>query len=123
MANLHNIDNERVQLLEYSETSAKVQFFIPANSDFFHGHFPSFKLLPAVAQFWCVTHFAQKFLKLSPNVKTIKRVKFVSPIMPDTTVILELSYNNTKNLVTYELSDASKIDKKYSLGTFCVEAA
>lgn len=123
MANLHSIDNERVELLESDGSSAKVKFFIPSNSDFFHGHFPTFKLLPAVAQFWCVTHFAQKFLKLSHNVTTIKRVKFVSPVMPDTAVVLNLSYNSAKNLVTYELRDALKMDKTYSLGTFCVEAS
>ena len=53
--NLHDIVDEKV--LSQSGDSAEIEFFIPASSDFFDGHFPEFKLLPAVAQFEIITRF------------------------------------------------------------------
>lgn len=118
MDNLHEIDNDKVELVNRTDSSAVIRFFIPAESDFFRGHFPTFKLLPAVAQFWCVNHFAQKYLNLSRDVSAIKRVKFVSPVMPNTHVTLKLNYNKEKSLMSYELSDTDIAGKTYSLGTF-----
>ncbi len=58
MTNLHNVENEKI--LEKSENKVVLEFVIPATSDFFDGHFPEFKLLPAVAQFEIITRFCRK---------------------------------------------------------------
>lgn len=119
-ANLHDIVNEKV----VSKEDGKIclEFVIPASSDFFDGHFPEYKLLPAVAQFEVVTRFSKKYFGTARWVPSIKRIKFSAPIRPDTTILMELKYNSEKSLVTFNLSDAKEEGKVYSSGTFNVIA-
>ena len=55
--NLHSIVDEKV--IEKTEDKITLEFVIPETSDFFDGHFPEFKLLPAVAQFEVITRKRQ----------------------------------------------------------------
>ena len=57
---------------------------IGKDSPFFDGHFPSFKLFPAVAQLDMVVRMAGEALKCPIALKSIKRVKFIGKILPDT---------------------------------------
>ena len=54
--NLHGIIVEQEILKEDQHVILKLN--ITEESDFFDGHFPQFKLLPAVAQFEIVTRLA-----------------------------------------------------------------
>ena len=96
--NLHDIVDEKV--LSQSGDSAEIEFFIPASSDFFDGHFPEFKLLPAVAQFEIITRFSKKYFGTERYVPEIKRIKFSAPIRPDLNYlyqyILDYPKENTK---------------------------
>ena len=116
--NLHDIDNEKIVL--QSADAVKLEFRIPASSDFFDGHFPEYKLLPAVAQFEIVTRFSKKYFGTQRYVPHIHRIKFSAPIRPDTTVVLCLERNQQKGTVTYSLADKKKAEKIYSSGTFAV---
>lgn len=118
MVNLHGVENEKI--LEKSDNKVVLEFLIPETSDFFDGHFPEFKLLPAVAQFEIVTRFSRKYFGTQRYIPTIKRIKFSAPILPDTTVILELDYKNDKGSVSYTLKDAKVEGKVYSSGSFSV---
>ena len=57
--NLHSIVDEKI--IEKTEDKITLEFVIPETSDFFDGHFPEFKLLPAVAQFEVITRFSKKY--------------------------------------------------------------
>src|SRR5574344_1541202 len=114
--NLHSIDNEKI--VSKSDNKITLEFCIPATSDFFDGHFPEFKLLPAVAQFEVVTRFSKKYFGTQRYVPRIHRIKFSAPIRPDTTVVLAMEHNVEKETVTYSLADAVKPEKVYSSGTF-----
>ena len=59
--NLHDIKDE--QIISKEEGKVVLEFVIPASSDFFDGHFPEYKLLPAVAQFEVVTRFSRKYFE------------------------------------------------------------
>ena len=76
--NFHSIENEKV--LEQADDKVTLDFVIPATSDFFDGHFPEFKLLPAVAQFEVITRFSRKYFKTQRYIPTIRRIKFSAPI-------------------------------------------
>ena len=82
MNNQHDIVNEKIVLQE--ENNIVLEFVIPASSDFFDGHFPQYKLLPAVAQFEVITRFSRKYFSSQRYVPNIKRIKFSAPIRPDT---------------------------------------
>lgn len=114
--NLHDITGEKI--VSRTDDAVELSFLIPASSDFFDGHFPEFKLLPAVAQFELVTRFSKKYLGTQRYVPRIHRIKFSAPIRPDTEVQLKLELNRAKGTVSYSLWDAAKAEKVYSSGTF-----
>ena len=114
--NFHSIENEKVVSRE--EDNVCLEFLIPSTSDFFDGHFPQYKLLPAVAQFEVITRFSRKYLGTQRYVPNIKRVKFSAPIRPDTRIILELVKSAAKETVTFKMADADAEGKVYSSGSF-----
>lgn len=116
--NLHGIVDEKI--VEKKENSVSLEFSIPESSDFFDGHFPEFKLLPAVAQFEVVTRFSRKYFNTQRYVPAIKRIKFSNPIRPDTNVHLDLEYRVEKSSVSFSMQDADIEDKVYSSGSFSV---
>ena len=94
--NDHDIRNEDV--ISKEENAVVLEFVIPASCDFFDGHFPQYKLLPAVAQFEIITRFSRKYFGTQRYVPNIKRIKFSAPIKPDTKIHLELTYKKEKAL-------------------------
>ncbi len=116
--NDHDIRNEEVILRE--DNAVVLEFVIPATCDFFDGHFPQYKLLPAVAQFEVITRFSRKYFGTQRYVPNIKRIKFSAPIKPDTKIHLELTYKKDKGSVTFNMSDANVEGKVYSSGSFAV---
>ena len=77
--NDHDIRDEVVVSRE--ENAVVLEFVIPASSDFFDGHFPQYKLLPAVAQIEVITRFSRKYFGTQRYVPNIKRIKFSAPII------------------------------------------
>ena len=116
--NLHAIENEK--LLAQGDNSVSLEFTVPASCDFFDGHFPQFKLLPAVGQFEIITRFSAKYLCVSRFVKKIKRVKFSSPILPDTKVTLDLSFDESRQVVSFAMKSSGE-GRVFSSGTFAVQ--
>ena len=116
--NDHDIRDEKVVSRE--ENSIALEFVIPVTSDFFDGHFPEYKLLPAVAQFEIITRFSRKYFRTQRYVPNIKRIKFSAPIRPDTKIHLELTYKKDKATVTFNMADAQVEGKVYSSGSFAV---
>lgn len=116
--NNHDIKDEVV--ISKEENAVVLEFVIPASCDFFDGHFPQYKLLPAVAQFEIITRFSRKYFSTQRYVPNIKRIKFSAPIKPDTKIHLELTYKKDKGSVTFTMSDANVEGKVYSSGSFAV---
>ena len=114
----HDIKDEVV--VSRDENSLALEFVIPASCDFFDGHFPQYKLLPAVAQFEIITRFSRKYFGTQRYVPNIKRIKFSAPIKPDTKIHLELTYKKDKGSVTFNMADANVEGKVYSSGSFAV---
>lgn len=105
-------------VLNRSADSVELTFTVPACCDFFDGHFPAYKLLPAVGQFAIIVHFTHKYLNVSPDVTQIRRMKFSAPIEPDAKVQMKLECNRKTNKVSFALTDAEAADKTYSVGMF-----
>lgn len=112
---IHGIPAE--EILEKSESKVLLKVKIDAASDYFDGHFPQFKLLPAVAQIDLLVHYAAKYFALPFSTPSIKRFKFSGKILPDTTVLFNISFDSEKSRVSFELTDAAD-GKSYSSGTY-----
>lgn len=118
MENTHSITDETI--IERQDNSIVLKIFIPSESDFFSGHFPEYKLLPAVAQFEIITRFSKKYFNTKRYIPSIRRIKFSSPIHPNTTVLLSLLHNTEKGSVTFSIKDFNDLNIVYSSGSFSV---
>ncbi|MBO4699840.1 hydroxymyristoyl-ACP dehydratase [bacterium] len=116
--NLHGIVLEQEILKENQHVILKLN--IMEESDFFDGHFPEFKLLPAVAQFEVITRLSGVYFGTKRIVPDIRRIKFSSPILPGTEVLLDMKFNAEKSTLTYKMSDFTLQKLVYSTGTFGV---
>ena len=116
--NLHGIVVEQEILKENQHVILKLN--ITEESDFFDGHFPQFKLLPAVAQFEVITRLSGLYFGTKRIVPDIRRIKFSSPILPGAEVLLEMKFNTEKSTLTYTMSDFTLQKLVYSTGTFGV---
>lgn len=108
-------------IIEQSENKIVLDVVISSDCDYFDGHFPHFKLLPAVAEFTLVSGFAKKYLGASSFVSKIQRMKFSSPLLPDTTARFTLKSDCTedgKKKISFEIADSSDEKKKISSGSF-----
>ncbi|MCR4822318.1 MAG: AMP-binding protein [Treponema sp.] len=117
--NIHGIPAETLMLRRENDKNLEVELevLIPATSDYFDGHFPDFKLLPAVAQVDLVAHFAQRYFGTELSTPDIKRFKFTDKLLPDSTVVFKLKFDGEKNKVSFEISDFTG-SKVYSTGTY-----
>ena len=79
--------------------TAKLLF--PAASDYYDGHFPEFKLLPAVVQVDMVLRLARNFLEVPKELSKMNRTRFANPILPDVPVLVKITYDADAGKVTF----------------------
>ena len=93
------------------------KLLFPATSDYFDGHFPEFKLLPAVAQVDMVMRLARNFLDVPKNVQKMNRTRFVNRVLPDVPVIVKITYSVDTNKVSFAITsiDGGTLYSKGSL--------
>ena len=99
---------------EQEDKKLVVTFAAPESCDFFDGHFPEQKFLPAVAQFHIAVKVAEQYFKMEIPMVETKRIKFSHPILPDIPMALTIVCDGDKLQFTY--NDGS--GKEYSKGTF-----
>ena len=120
--NIHGIPAETVMSRRENDKNLEVELevFIPETSDYFDGHFPDFKLLPAVAQIDLVAHFAERYFGTTLSTPDIKRFKFSDKLLPNSTVVFKLKFEGEKCKVTFEISDFTG-SKIYASGSYGAE--
>lgn len=69
--------------------SARLVF--PPDFKCFRGHFPSFPVLPGVAQLFFLRYFAAQAFPDFPETATYRRLKFQKVVLPSIEVVLEVS--------------------------------
>ncbi|WP_297700865.1 AMP-binding protein [uncultured Fibrobacter sp.] len=84
--------NFKILKMHREPGAVKLKLVFPETSDFYSGHFPTFKLLPAVAQVDMAVMFGHALLGTSQTVQRIQRTKFSYPILPGVPAILEMTY-------------------------------
>lgn len=113
----HGIDEEKI--ISKEENFVLLEVFIPETCDFFNGHFPEIHLVPAVAQIDMAVHFCKKYFGTECAMVGAKRLKFTSPVKPNTALHFSLKYSPEKSMVAYKLTSADET-KGYSNGNFVV---
>jgi uncharacterized membrane protein/acyl-coenzyme A synthetase/AMP-(fatty) acid ligase/3-hydroxymyristoyl/3-hydroxydecanoyl-(acyl carrier protein) dehydratase len=110
------LENEKI--IERTENSVSVEFFIPDTSPYFDGHFRGFPILPAVAQTELVVRFAQKYLETGIGLLEIKRIKFTNLIRPFKPLLLKLKKKEKSIFFILSSPDNETV---YSTGTVMPE--
>ena len=83
------------------------KLLFPSTSDYYDGHFPEFKLLPAVAQVDMVLRLARNFLDVPKYIAKIHRTKFASPILPDVPVTVQITYDANSAKVAFSFTSVA----------------
>lgn len=91
-----------LSLEEPSANKAILTLHIPKEVVYFNGHFNDTPVLPGVAQTnWAITFAADIFDIPKQDILKIEKLKFTRVIKPDTSLSLELIWNNGNLLFTY----------------------
>ena len=76
-----------------SEGRYSARLSVSSDSSYYHDHFPSFRLLPAVAEIDIVVLTAERILGKEIKVSSVTKTKFTKPIVPDSDLELLLDFN------------------------------
>jgi acyl-coenzyme A synthetase/AMP-(fatty) acid ligase/3-hydroxymyristoyl/3-hydroxydecanoyl-(acyl carrier protein) dehydratase len=104
-----------VKVWERTDTSVVLELAFPTELDYFDGHFPEFKLLPAVAQLELAVRFADHYFAVGLTISGAKRIKFSAMIRPDSRIFLDLKHDPEKKHLRFTFIGSDK--RVYSSGT------
>lgn len=76
--------------LERDNAHARLLLTVPQNCPYFEGHFPKFPILPGVTQLDWADRLARQLFPGRGRLSGVKTLKFMRPIFPNTTVVLDL---------------------------------
>ena len=99
---------------EQEENKVAVTFAAPESCDFYDGHFPEKKFLPAVAQFHIAVKVAEQYFKMEIPLVETRRIKFSHPILPEKAMVLAITCEGSRLQFSY----CDETGKEYSRGTF-----
>ena len=101
-----------------SDESAVLTLHIPADLDYFKGHFDQAPILAGVVQLHWAAKFAQQYLDISAtDVMDIQVLKFQEMILPGQEVVLTLTKKSTeKVLFSYQSTTPNGDTKSNSSG-------
>jgi len=89
-------------------------FEITANHPCFEGHFPSFPIFPAVGQLSLLAETVSRFYGQTCLISGIPTAKFLKPVEPDTTVVVELKFRG-ENSADFVLNSTEGVVAKGKL--------
>jgi acyl-CoA synthetase (AMP-forming)/AMP-acid ligase II/3-hydroxymyristoyl/3-hydroxydecanoyl-(acyl carrier protein) dehydratase len=98
----YGIPGERV--LEKTSGGVLLEILVPPESDYFDGHFPAIKILPAVAQLELVIRFASRYLGTGIHVSKAKRIKFSNLIRPGAVLWIKLTLKPKSGSVAFVIT-------------------
>lgn len=119
--NPHGIPAETVMSRKETQekTEVELEVKIPLESDYFDGHFPELKILPAVALIDLTAHFASRYFGVKASCPDIKRFKFSEKILPGRTLVIKMKHEAASNKVSFEVSDFS--GRVFASGTYTAQ--
>jgi 3-hydroxymyristoyl/3-hydroxydecanoyl-(acyl carrier protein) dehydratase len=99
------IQAPEIRATERTACGVRLTLSIPADLQYFDGHFPEVPILPGVVQVMWAVECARQQLGLDARFRALSGVKFMRVIQPGATVALQLDY----------ASDRSELDFEYSV--------
>jgi 3-hydroxymyristoyl/3-hydroxydecanoyl-(acyl carrier protein) dehydratase len=73
--------------------TAEIRLRVPADLEYFEGHFPGVPIVPGVVQVQWAILFARRYLQLSADFAGLEALKFHQVMGPETEATLTLNYS------------------------------
>lgn len=89
------------KLIEQSDQRALLELTPPPELLYFKGHFPQTPILPGVVQVHWAIHYGIQCFNVSKHFRGIQKLKFQKIIQPNTTLTLELCYDEKKSVLNF----------------------
>lgn len=116
----HGISGERV--LEKSNDEVLLELLVPPECNYFDGHFPAVKILPAVAQFELVIRLAARYFGTGIHIAKIRRMKFSGLVRPGTVLRIKITVQPEPGPESFVFAITSPDGKKvYSSGSVTLD--
>ena len=85
------------------------QLILPKNIIYFDGHFENMPILPGVVQIDWAIRFARIYLSVTGSFQKMESVKFFRPIIADTHVTMDISYDKAKKRLIFSYVNGGQI--------------
>jgi acyl-coenzyme A synthetase/AMP-(fatty) acid ligase len=94
-------------LVSRTASEDRVDFVLsfPPDCRYFEGHFPSYAILPAVAQIDIAIRIAVEDIGASKKILSMPRVKFQKPIVPSRKYTLGVSYDSLRGRIEFAFTE------------------
>lgn len=89
-----------------ADGSLLLSLFVPASLPQFTGHFPGHPILPGVLQVHWAVHLGTARFAIPGRFSRLINLKFQKPILPDSELTLNLSYDPLKQQLAFVYSSA-----------------
>jgi 3-hydroxymyristoyl/3-hydroxydecanoyl-(acyl carrier protein) dehydratase len=109
------VTSERV-----SAPSAEIAFTVPADLDYFRGHFPGVPVVPGVIQIKWALGFARSRLGVAGEFAGMDGLKFHRVMTPGATVTLQLEYRAGDGQLRFSFGSG---EIRYSSGSLRLRAS
>jgi 3-hydroxymyristoyl/3-hydroxydecanoyl-(acyl carrier protein) dehydratase len=123
----YNVNDDMFQILSdkicleaVSESAVMAAFTPPADLAPFNGHFPGNPILPGVGQISLITEILKKAYRRNFTLVTVKRIKFMAPILPE--MPLSVSVKNDNGSVNADIVSGENKISNLKLIYECGEA-
>lgn len=85
-----------------------LELYVPAELAHFSGHFPGMPILPGVVQIDWAVRYASQYLALSGDFVALENIKFLSLVLPDTKLELNLNWAAEKSRLDFSFSTSQR---------------
>ena len=82
----------RLLRMERTESGYLLHLSIPEDLYYFDGHFPNMPIVAGVCQLQWVIDFIQTYTGETLHIRALENVKFLRPLFPGQSCVMELTY-------------------------------
>lgn len=109
-------DARRFEPIEWhiGHDAAEIVFEAVPETPYFHGHFPSFAIMPGVAQLHTAILAAHRYLGTSTKIARVTNLKFTAMMRPGVRVRLKLAFSAENQTLAWSMTDADNSAVAYS---------
>lgn len=95
--------NFKILRYRFDERKLEVKVLFPETSDFYDGHFPEYKLLPAVAQVDTLFRLVRMFWNADAKLDSFQRLKFTAVIPPNVPLMIEENLDEKGEKIRFKI--------------------